>query len=221
MRTIILVLALAGCTNDGEEALVGCLDDSVEAITDATVAPEGFNTSPEVAEVTLAGTVSGMLTFADDTEQALSWSVAAFTFDEVARRSWQAGPDDGSGIELAIDPADCGDVLRAKDVEVSIDSGEQLAETFTGTLQLDTEGSASFFADLALDALTGSATPFGFDPEELVNVALSLSAGHDGEAWSGELAFLGESPPDPDPDGTASATRDPYASFDLTPDAED
>lgn len=224
MRTMwIAGLALAGCTlDDGDEALVGCLDDEVEPIADASLAVDGFELTPDEAAAALGGAVTGTLVLEDDTERALSLDLGTLVFTELARRSWQA-PDDGSGIEPALDAdTDCPDVYRAEDVAITLAASPELDEAWTSTVLFSSEGEGSFSGQVAYEELVGDAEPFGFDPATLQNVALDVYALHDGERWRGDLAFLGESLPTGTggDDEVVSATRDPWGTF-TAPDEAD
>lgn len=217
-RTFLLVALASGCApGNGDEALVGCLDDSTTPIDDGTAVPDGFADSPDAYEGRIT-TGDALLTLVDDTELAMAIALDGLDLDTLVQRSWRS---DGSGAEIALDEAEsCGPVLRATGVVASLDAGERLAEEATVVVQVDESGIATFAASIPLDDLVGSASPLGLDPADYDSVTLLVAAAHDGTAWSGRLDFQAERVDDTGPDGTASATNDPYGTFGPAEDAE-
>lgn len=207
-RIVLLPLAAACASPDGGEALVGCLDDSSTPIADSAAVPEGFTDSPDAFAARFRQGDS-TLTLVDATEIPLAILLGDLAFDTRVERSWR---DDGS--EIALDGAeDCGPVLRASGVIASLDAGDRLAEEVSVVVEVDGGGTARFGASIPLDDVAGTASPLGLDPDGYDAVTLLVEASDDGRGWSGRVDFQAVLSDGGGPDGTTSATLDPYGTF--------
>lgn len=206
---------------NGDEALVGCVAVTTEVLTDLDAVPDGFGAASSALLAAVTGTFAGDLARAPGGTLAVTLGLTRTGDVKLERREWvDATPGDDGGIEPALGE-DCPDVLRF-DAAATLVAGTALDEAFTADVTVDTEGRGALFAGIGFDALVGDAVPDGFDPSTMAQVALQVSAQHDGLAtWTLDVGFFGESfPSGVGDDATVSATNDPYAEGPLTRPAE-
>ncbi len=205
-------LVLSGCTPDNEETLLGCQEQGREDVGEAGVVPEGFSLAPEAAEALVNATLDGTVE-ADEAEGEPVVVVMTGTLTHIVQRAW-GGSSDG-GIEPAIDSQDgCLDgYVGTGSVRVTVE-GVDLDLDLDAAVSVDADGSASVRADAPYTGDEGIA-PTAFDPDAMTSTTLWVGLIRSDDAWIGEVGFRGELVEE-GPDGTASATQETWATFDLT-----
>ncbi len=207
----VALVALCGCGDrDGEENLFGCLVDATEALDGLDVAPAGFTQTPQAALDATVGVFEGTVTREGGGEQAITLTVNAMGPVQVERRSWQGDQ------ELAMD-GDCLDNY-VFDAGFGLVSGTALDEAAEGAVRVATDGAGAFALQIDLADLQGDIAPVSFDPAEMDDTWLTVSAETDLEGgWTGDIGFVGEVVEEEGPDGSAMATMDPWGAFSVAP----
>lgn len=204
-----------GNKDDLTSELYGCIADDTVAITDLGAVPDGFTESPQATIDRMTGAFSGDLTRPTSTLPG-TLTVTSTGRASLVHRSIHS--DGGQELAIGTDTdLECPDVLALPAV-FGLSSPAALNASFDADITVTTEGTSSFFGAVDFADLGGNAAPDGFDPAEMDETTLQVSASSDvAGAWVGTLTFQGTDtqPGSGGNDGTASATQEEWATFTL------